>query len=176
EDSFTKRPQFVELRRMESSQGKEEEKDKSITGLRVSGDDHLNKEYKDVDAALDKMAAQTKDSIRETLGLKPGQKIPGPMYVQIGVNSRPGAPQTLRLQSVKAKAGFRYRIHGSIPMYRTSSDLSVAAQDAVPSTMFPAYVDLSQITNGQRQIVLKINSDGSHELVLPEGKDPIPFS
>ncbi|MDX1387110.1 MAG: hypothetical protein R3257_05925, partial [bacterium] len=33
EDSFSKRPQIFELRRMESSQGKEEKKDKSITGL-----------------------------------------------------------------------------------------------------------------------------------------------
>lgn len=176
EDSFSKRPGFGELRRMESRQGKQEKAEKSMTGLCAPGDEHLNNKYAEVDTALNHMAEQSVEAIRETLGLKPGQKIPGPMTVRIGVSGSPGDPKALRVLSVKAKPGFRYRLNGDIPTYRTSADISVAARNSVPSAMFPAYVDLSKITHEPSQILLKIQPDGSYELVKPEGTEDGPVS
>lgn len=174
ENSFSKRPGFGELRRMESRRSGVV-RGESLTRLCVSGDDHLNKEYAEVDTALDNMAAKTKEAIRETLSLKPGQKIPGPLNLHIGVSTDSSGHKTLRLQSVKAdQPGFRYRIKGDIPIYRTSADLSIAAQRKVSSVGFPPHVDLSKITNDLSQIVLRIQPDGRYELVLPEDKETTP--
>ncbi len=175
-NSFEKRPPSGELRELEGKQNQKEpsktsnpdEANASLTGLSAPNDEHLEGKYRDLDTGLASMLANTQEAMRETLGLKEGEKLPRPMTVYLQVSGQPGAPKEISLQSIKAGANFHHRINSVPPLYRTSADLSVAAKQKVDTISLPGYVDLATITDDQGRIAIKINPDGSHELIRPD--------
>lgn len=162
----------------ETGEPKSDQKDDTVglTGLGNTGDEYLDKKYAEVDANLNKMMAQVNESTRETLDLKPGQKLPRPMEVYFTVSQGPGGHQTLAFQSIKAGPNFRHRINSAIPMYRTSADLSVAARQVTHSEGMVPEVNLSSITDDKHRITILLNPDGTYSLKRPtteEAKTPV---